>query len=186
MPEFGHDMKPHDTPEGIDRLRAAVDLDMHAHVALGELGHRRLRNGLGRHRILAALDAVDHDHRFAPRRVGPHVAVAADDGALRAGRAARLTDCSDWCRARPLSGDISWLLPSVLPAGGTLTSAITAPRNVRTFTGANREFGKMIAEGGHVTPSIESNPMTACTRIGIHRFYEAAEGSKKDNIYSNL
>ena len=42
--------------------------------------------------ILAALDAVDDDHRFAPRRVGPHVAVAADDGALRAGRPARLTD----------------------------------------------------------------------------------------------
>ena len=27
----------------------------------------------------------------------------------------------------------------------------------------------MIAQGGHVTPSIESNPLTACTRIGILR-----------------
>ena len=36
---------------------------------------------------------------------------------------------------------------------------------------ANREFGKMIAQGGHVTPSIESNPLTACTRIGIQRFF---------------
>ena len=44
--------------------------------------------------------------------------------------------------------------------------------------GANREFGKMIAQGGHVTPSIESNPMTACTRIGIQRFLEDAEGGK--------
>ena len=130
LPERGHDMKPHDTPEGFERLRVAVDLDMHAHVGLAELGHRRLRNGLGQHRILAALDAVDHDNRLAPRGVGPHVAVAVNGGALRAGRPARLTDCSDWCRARPLSGEISRLLPSVLSAGGTLTSAITAPRNV--------------------------------------------------------
>ena len=52
--------------------------------------------------------------------------------------------------------------------------------------GANREFGKMIAQGGHVTPSIESNPITACTRIGIHRFFEAEEVSEKDNIYSKI
>ena len=51
------------------------------------------------------------------------------------------------------------------------------PRLDGTVTGANREFGKMIAQGGHVTPSIESNPLTACTRIGILRFSEAAEGS---------
>ena len=50
----------------------------------------------------------------------------------------------------------------------------------------NREFGKMIAQGGHVTPSIESNPMTACTRIGIQRFLEAAEESKKDNNSSMI
>ncbi len=52
--------------------------------------------------------------------------------------------------------------------------------------GANREFGKMIAQGRHVTPSIESNPLTACTRIGIQRFVEAAEGSKKAFIYSKI
>ena len=52
--------------------------------------------------------------------------------------------------------------------------------------GTNREFGKMIAQGRHVTPSIESNPMTACTRIGIQRFLEAAEESKKDNISSKI
>ena len=28
--------------------------------------------------------------------------------------------------------------------------------------------------------------MTACIRIGIHRFLEAAEGSEKDNIYSMI
>ena len=47
-------------------------------------------------------------------------------------------------------------------------------------------FGKMIAQGGHVTPSIESNPMTVCTRIGILRFLEAAEGSEKSHVYSKL
>ena len=52
--------------------------------------------------------------------------------------------------------------------------------------GANREFGKMIAQGGHVTPSIESNPLTACTRIGILRFLEAAEGSEKSYVYSEM
>ena len=30
--------------------------------------------------------------------------------------------------------------------------------------GADREFRKIIAQGGHVTPSIEFNPLTACTR----------------------
>ena len=49
-----------------------------------------------------------------------------------------------------------------------------------------REFRKMIAQGGHVTPSIESNPMTACTRIGIQRFLEATEGREKDVIYSKI
>ena len=65
--------------------------------------------------------------------------------------------------------------------------ALRVPQLGRTITGAdgaNREFGKMIDQGGHVTPSIESNPMTACTRIGIHRFFEAAEGSEKGNINS--
>ena len=49
-------------------------------------------------------------------------------------------------------------------------------------TAPNREFGEMIAQGGHVTPSIESNPLTACTRIGILRFFETAEGVKKIKI----
>ena len=52
--------------------------------------------------------------------------------------------------------------------------------------GGNREFGKMITQGGHVTPSIESNPLTACTRIGILRFLEDGEGSDKSNIYSKI
>ena len=52
--------------------------------------------------------------------------------------------------------------------------------------GANREFGKMIAQGGHVTPSIDSNPMTACTQIGIRRFLEAEKWSKKANSYSKF
>ena len=52
--------------------------------------------------------------------------------------------------------------------------------------GANREFGKMIAQGGHVTPSVDSNPLTACTRIGIQRFLEAAVGSEKDKIYNKI
>ena len=44
----------------------------------------------------------------------------------------------------------------------------------------------MIAQGRHVTPSIESNPLTACTRIGIQRFFEAAEGNIKDIFYSKI
>ncbi len=49
-----------------------------------------------------------------------------------------------------------------------------------------REFPKMIAQGGHVTPCIESNPLTACTRIGLPRFWEAAERRNKYNIYSKI
>ena len=90
--ELRHDVEPDDAPEGLDGLRTAVDLDMRAQVARREIGHRRLRQPLGRHRVLAALDAVDHDHRLAPRGIGPDFAVAADDGALRAGRTARLDD----------------------------------------------------------------------------------------------
>ena len=44
----------------------------------------------------------------------------------------------------------------------------------------------MIAQGGHVTPSIESNPLTACTRIGILRFFDASERTQKDNKNSEL
>ena len=44
----------------------------------------------------------------------------------------------------------------------------------------------MIAQGGHVTPCIESNPLTACTRIGLPRFWEAAERRNKYNIYSKI
>ena len=44
----------------------------------------------------------------------------------------------------------------------------------------------MIAQGGHVTPSIESNPLTVCTRIGILRFLEAAEGGENNNIYNKI
>ena len=65
----------------------------------------------------------------------------------------------------------------------------SAPRPDGTVTGAddaNGEFGKMIAQGGHVTPSIESNPLTACTRIGNQRFLEAAEESEKDNKYNEI
>ena len=35
-------------------------------------------------------------------------------------------------------------------------------------------------------PTIESNPLTACTRIGILRFFESAEVSKKYIIYRKL
>ena len=52
--------------------------------------------------------------------------------------------------------------------------------------GANREFRKMIAQGRHVTPSIESNPLTACTRIGMLRFLEAAYESKQSSIYKEI
>ena len=45
------------------------------------------------------------------------------------------------------------------------------------------DFRKMIAQGGHVTPSVESNPLTACTRSGILRIWEAEERSKKYNNY---
>ena len=51
-----------------DRPRPAVDLLMGLHVALGELRHRRLRRRRGRHGVLAALDAVDHDDRLPARR----------------------------------------------------------------------------------------------------------------------
>ena len=44
----------------------------------------------------------------------------------------------------------------------------------------------MIAQGGHVTPSIESNPLTACTRIGNLRFCHASEVSEKYNNYSEI
>ena len=44
----------------------------------------------------------------------------------------------------------------------------------------------MIAQGGHVTPSIESNPLTACTRIGISRYFKAAERIEKHNSYSKI
>ena len=73
----------------------------------------------------------------------------------------------------------------VLPTGetGVRRGVATAGAGM---DGANREFGKMIAQGGHVTPSIESNPLTACTRIGIQRFLEAAEGSEKDIFYSKI
>ena len=60
------------------------------------------------------------------------------------------------------------------------------PLRLHGYHGANREFRKMIAQGRHVTPSIESNPLTACTRIGILRFLQAAEGSKKSNIYREI
>ena len=33
---------------------------------------------------------------------------------------------------------------------------------------------------------LKSNPMTACTRIGIQRFLEAGEERKKDNIVSKI
>ena len=45
----------------------------------------------------------------------------------------------------------------------------------------------MIAQGGHVTPSIESNPLTACTRIGILAILlKLRKGVKKHNIYSKI
>ena len=44
----------------------------------------------------------------------------------------------------------------------------------------------MIAQGGHVTPSIESNPLTACTRIGILRFRDASERSQKHRKHNGL
>ena len=75
------------------------------------------------------------------------------------------------------------------PFGSTLGSHLLVGRLhglAERIHGANREFRKMIAQGGHVTPSIESNPLTACTRIGNLRFLEAAEGSGKNRIYNRL
>ncbi len=47
MAELRHDVETHDPPEGLNRLRPAVDLDMGLHVALGERRHRRPRRGRG-------------------------------------------------------------------------------------------------------------------------------------------
>ena len=89
-----------------------------------------------------------------------------------------------------LGGDGARILDEAEPNGAARDVDASGPARTRpgspraalpvrcvSADGANREFGKMIAQGGHVTPSIESNPLTACTRIGILRFSGAAEGS---------
>ena len=69
-------------------------------------------------------------------------------------------------------------VPRLRPAGPS--------RLWRTVTMAYREFRKIIESGVHVTPRIELNPVTACTRIATRRFSESARGTKKQNIYSWL
>ena len=69
------------------RTRLAVHLDVHAHKVLGEIGDGRLRRGRGRHRIFAALDAVDDDGGLLPRLVGGEFAVVPESHPLQPGGA---------------------------------------------------------------------------------------------------
>ena len=61
-------------PEGLDRRRPAAHPDMSLHVAIGEIGDGGLGRRRGRRGVEAALDAVDHRRRPAPRRLGRQVA----------------------------------------------------------------------------------------------------------------
>ena len=91
--QLRQDVQLEQAPEGLHRPRPAVHRDMRRHVALREIGHRRLLHGRRRHRVLAAPDPVDDLRRLAPRLLRGHLDIPADDSALRQpARYARLGD----------------------------------------------------------------------------------------------
>ena len=68
-----------------------------------------------------------------------------------------------WCQRRgDLENRDKGTPPGRVAPGTTESLRVATPG--AGGDGANREFRKIIAQGGHVTPSIESNPLTACTR----------------------
>ena len=89
--QFRQDVQPEQAPEALHRPRPAVHRDMRRHVALREIGHRRLRNRRRQDRVLPAPDPVDDLCRLAPRLLRGHLDIPADDTALwQAARSTRL------------------------------------------------------------------------------------------------
>ena len=68
-------------------------------------------------------------------------------------------------------------------AEGCATSAVTTMRSItrppNEYRRRHREFRKITKLGVHVTPRIELNPMTTCTRIGTRQFFKSCERDKK-------
>ena len=91
MTELRQDVEPHDPPERLDRARPAVHRHMRLHVAIRQVGHRRLRGGRLRKRLLAPLQPVDDLRRLAARLLHRDVCRRPDGDPFRApGRPALL------------------------------------------------------------------------------------------------